>query len=135
MLESGYGFPMISIWVESIFLLFGEGGSECFVKREKMKSMENDDNADLNNQNNWLGFSLSPQMHNIGVSSHSQPSSAAEVVPTSFYHHTAPLSSYGFYYGLEAENVGLYSALPIMPLKSDGSLYGMEAVSRSQAQG
>eukprot|EP00256_Glycine_max_P034191 XP_006579961.1 AP2-like ethylene-responsive transcription factor ANT isoform X3 [Glycine max] len=99
-----------------------------------MKSMENDDNADLNNQNNWLGFSLSPQMHNIGVSSHSQPSSAAEVVPTSFYHHTAPLSSYGFYYGLEAENVGLYSALPIMPLKSDGSLYGLETLSRSQAQ-
>ncbi|KAG5102591.1 hypothetical protein JHK84_047560 [Glycine max] len=102
-----------------------------------MKSMENDDTVDLNNQNNnWLGFSLSPQMNNnnIGVSTHTQPSSAAaEVVPTSFY-HTTPLSSYGFYYGLEAENVGLYSALPIMPLKSDGSLYGMEAVSRSQAQ-
>ncbi|XP_029129650.1 AP2-like ethylene-responsive transcription factor ANT isoform X2 [Cajanus cajan] len=98
-----------------------------------MKGMENDDTVDVNNQNNWLGFSLSPQM-NIGVSSHhSQPSSAAEVVPTSFYHH-APLHNYGFYYGLEAENVGLYSALPIMPLKSDGSLYGMEALSRSQAQ-
>ncbi|KAK7263279.1 hypothetical protein RJT34_30866 [Clitoria ternatea] len=99
-----------------------------------MKSMENDDSVDLNNQNNWLGFSLSPQM-NIGVPSHTQPSSAAaaEVVPTSFY-HPASLSNYGFYYGLEAENVGLYSALPIMPLKSDGSLYGMEALSRSQAQ-
>ncbi|TKY55588.1 AP2 ethylene-responsive transcription factor ANT [Spatholobus suberectus] len=102
-----------------------------------MKSMENDDTVDVNNQNNWLGFSLSPQMNNIGVPSHphhSQPSSAAaEVVPTSFYHH-APLNNYGFYYGLEAENVGLYSALPIMPLKSDGSLYGMEALTRSQAQ-
>ncbi|WVZ23018.1 hypothetical protein V8G54_001562 [Vigna mungo] len=97
-----------------------------------MKSMENDDSVDLNNQNNWLGFSLSPQM-NVGVASHPQPSSAADVVPTSFY-HTAPLNNYGFYYGLEAENVGLYSALPIMPLKSDGSLYGMEALSRSQTQ-
>ncbi|KAK7346870.1 hypothetical protein VNO80_21393 [Phaseolus coccineus] len=97
-----------------------------------MKSMENDDSVDLNNQNNWLGFSLSPQI-NVGVPSHPQPSSAAEVVPTSFY-HTAPLNNYGFYYGLEAENVGLYSALPIMPLKSDGSLYGMEALSRSQTQ-
>ncbi|RDX89442.1 AP2-like ethylene-responsive transcription factor ANT, partial [Mucuna pruriens] len=98
-----------------------------------MKRMENDDNVDLNNQNNWLGFSLSPQMH-IGVPSHhSQPSSAAEVVPTTFY-HAAPLNNYGFYYGLEAENVGLYSALPVMPLKSDGSLYGMEALGRSQAQ-
>ncbi|KAL2322876.1 hypothetical protein Fmac_027255 [Flemingia macrophylla] len=98
-----------------------------------MKAMENDDAVDVNNQNNWLGFSLSPQM-NIGVSPHhSQSSSAAEVVPTSFY-HAAPLNNYGFYYGLEAENVGFYSALPIMPLKSDGSLYGMEALSRSQAQ-
>ncbi|ESW27793.1 hypothetical protein PHAVU_003G232600 [Phaseolus vulgaris] len=97
-----------------------------------MKSMENDDSVDLNNQNNWLGFSLSPQI-NVGVPSHPQPSSAAEVVPTSFY-HTAPLNNYGFYYGLEAENVGYYSALPIMPLKSDGSLYGMEALSRSQTQ-
>jgi len=95
--------------------------------------MENDDSVDLNNQNNWLGFSLSPQI-NVGVPSHPQPSSAAEVVPTSFY-HTAPLNNYGFYYGLEAENVGYYSALPIMPLKSDGSLYGMEALSRSQTQG
>ncbi|KAJ1383630.1 DNA-binding domain superfamily [Sesbania bispinosa] len=103
-----------------------------------MKSMENDDTVDINNQNNWLGFSLSPQM-NIGVPSHphqsQEPSSAAsEVVPASFY-HSASLNNYGFYYGLEAENVGLYSTLPIMPLKSDGSLYGMEALSRSQAQG
>ncbi|XP_061359057.1 AP2-like ethylene-responsive transcription factor ANT [Gastrolobium bilobum] len=102
-----------------------------------MKPMENDDTVDVNDQNNWLGFSLSPQM-NIGVSSHShqsQPSTAAaEVVPASFYHHPPPLNNYGYYYGLEAENVGLYSTLPIMPLKSDGSLYGMEALSKSQVQ-
>ncbi|XP_057419741.1 AP2-like ethylene-responsive transcription factor ANT isoform X2 [Lotus japonicus] len=105
-----------------------------------MKTMDNDDSVDdVNNQNNWLGFSLSPQM-NMGVSSqthhHSQPSSvSAEVLPPSFYHHAPPLSNYGFYYGLEGENVGLYSAFPVMPLKSDGSLYGMEALqSRSQQE-
>lgn len=106
-----------------------------------MKTMENDDPVDINNQNNWLGFSLSPHQMNIGLPSHPHhqphPSSAAaaEVVPASFYHHAAPLNSYGFYYGIEAENVGLYSTLPVMPLKSDGSLYGMEPLSRSQAQG
>jgi len=106
-----------------------------------MKRMENDDdNVDINNENNWLGFSLSPQMNNITHHHHhSLPSSSAtasEVVPlqASFY-HSSPLSSYCFSYGLEPENAGLYSLLPIMPLKSDGSLYEMEALSRSQTQG
>ncbi|CAK8562545.1 unnamed protein product [Lathyrus sativus] len=92
-----------------------------------MKRMENNDDAvvDINNENNWLGFSLSPQM-NVGVPS--QSSSVSEVVPfASSFYHTAPLSNYCFSYGLENENVGLYSLLPIMPLKSDGSLYEMEA--------
>ncbi|PNX81389.1 ap2-like ethylene-responsive transcription factor ant-like protein [Trifolium pratense] len=92
-----------------------------------MKSMmENDDESvDINNENNWLGFSLSPQMNN--QSQHSSSSSASEIVPlsSSFYNST-PLSNYCFSYGLEHENnVGLYSLLPIMPLKSDGSLYEM----------
>ncbi|KAH9664038.1 AP2-like ethylene-responsive transcription factor CRL5 [Citrus sinensis] len=39
---------------------------------------------------------------------------------------------YGFYYGFEGENSSLYSPLPVMPLKSDGSLCIMEALSRSQ---
>ncbi|KAI4327315.1 hypothetical protein L6164_019791 [Bauhinia variegata] len=102
-----------------------------------MKSMENDDAN--NNQNNWLGFSLSPQM-NMDVSSDphqhhdTQPSSAsAQVFPASLYHPPA-LANYGVYYGLEGENAGLYSHLPVMPLKSDGSLYVMEALSRPQAQ-
>lgn len=104
--------------------------------------MENNDDAvvDINNENNWLGFSLSPQM-NVGVPSHTHHSqssaSVSEVVPfpSSFY-HTAPLGNYCFSYGLEHENVGLYSLLPIMPLKSDGSLYEMEHhLSRSQTQG
>ncbi|KAJ1381762.1 DNA-binding domain superfamily [Sesbania bispinosa] len=94
-----------------------------------MKPIQN-----VNNQNNWLGFSLTPQI-NIGVPSQSHPSSAvaAETLPPSFYHPTL-VHNYGFYYGLEGENVGLYSALPIMPFKSDGSLYGIESLSRSQAQ-
>ncbi|CAI8609395.1 unnamed protein product [Vicia faba] len=93
-----------------------------------MKRMENNDDAvvDINNENNWLGFSLSPQM-NVGVPSHPHHSQS-EVVPfpSSFYHN-APLGNYCFSYGLEHENAGLYSLLPIMPLKSDGSLYEMES--------
>ncbi|KAI4315101.1 hypothetical protein L6164_027947 [Bauhinia variegata] len=102
-----------------------------------MKSMEHVD-AD-NNQNNWLGFSLSPQM-NMDVSSdlhqhhHTQLSSApAQPVPASFY-HPSTFANYGVYYGLEGENISLYSHLPVMPIKSDGSLYVMEALSRPQAQ-
>ncbi|AES90761.2 AP2-like ethylene-responsive transcription factor [Medicago truncatula] len=108
-----------------------------------MKRMENnDDSVDINNENNWLGFSLSPQMNNIGVSSHthhhslpSATATASEVVPlqASFY-HSSPLSNFCYSYGLEHENAGLYSLLPIMPLKSDGSLFEMEALSRSQTQ-
>ena len=106
-----------------------------------MKTVQNGDTVNVNSQNNWLGFSLSPQM-NIGVPSHAyhhhqtHPSSAAaEAVLPSFCHPTS-LHNGGFYYGLEGENDGLYnSALPIMPLKSDGSLYEVEALSRTQEQG
>lgn len=109
-----------------------------------MKSMENDDAAA--NENNWLGFSLSPHMNlDVPSDSHHQhetqvttqpPSAAAEAVPASFYHSMSmPLSNYGIYYGLEGENVGFYSHFPLMPLKSDGSLYVMEAHTRSQPQG
>lgn len=105
-----------------------------------MKPIENGDAVNVNNQNNLLGFSLSPQM-NTGVPSHPHhtlPSSAAAAeavpLPPSFYHPT-PLHNYGFYYGLEGEHVGLYSALPIMPIKSDGSTYGIEALTRSHTQG
>ncbi|XLR07221.1 hypothetical protein S83_035159 [Arachis hypogaea] len=96
-----------------------------------MKSIvENDDGGvELNNENNWLGFSLSSPHHHVDSSS---SSSAASVPPTSFYmnHHASHLSSYGFYYGIEPDNnnnnVSLYSGFPVMPLKSDGTLYGMD---------
>ncbi|KAF7828594.1 AP2-like ethylene-responsive transcription factor ANT isoform X1 [Senna tora] len=104
-------------------------------------TMENDDGG--GSENNWLGFSLSPHM-NLDVPSDSHqhettqpPSAAGEAVPASFYHSIPPLPSYGhgfYYYGLEAESVGLYSPLPVMPLKSDGSLYVMEPLSRSHSQ-
>ncbi|KAH7520335.1 hypothetical protein FEM48_Zijuj08G0133100 [Ziziphus jujuba var. spinosa] len=107
-----------------------------------MKSMNNDDG----NNNNWLGFSLSPNMkmevssdphhhhqHQTHSSSSSSTSSAAvsHCVPTDFFHS----SPYGIYYGgVEGENGGFYSPLSVMPLKSDGSLCIMEALSRSQPQ-
>ncbi|XP_020230412.1 AP2-like ethylene-responsive transcription factor ANT [Cajanus cajan] len=100
--------------------------------------MKNGDTINMiNHQNSWLGFSLSPQM-NIGLPSHphqTQLSAAAvaEIVPPNFYHQT-PLHNYGLYYGLEGEHVGMCSSLPITPLKSNPSLYGVEALSRSQAQ-
>ncbi|CAK8539606.1 unnamed protein product [Lathyrus sativus] len=85
-----------------------------------MKSIENFDSINVNNQNsNMFGVSLSPTY------------AAAEGVPTSFYYHPTPLHNYGFYYGLESEHVGLCSALPFM---ADGSIYGFEALSRSQSQ-
>lgn len=86
------------------------------------------------NNNNWLGFSLSPHMnmevpsephHHPNHQPHHQPPPAA--VPNGFF-----LSPH--LYGVEGENGGFYSQLPVMPLKSDGSLCIMEAL-RSQQQG
>lgn len=66
-------------------------------------------------------------------SHHTQPSFAiSESVPQSFYHPT-PLTNYGFYYGLQGEHIGFYSALPIMPL--NGTINGVDSLSRPQAQG
>ncbi|KAF8406174.1 hypothetical protein HHK36_008254 [Tetracentron sinense] len=104
-----------------------------------MKSMNNH-----NSNNNWLGFSLSPQM-NIETSSdphnhhhhHNQeqaPTSTA--VPTSFFLSPSHLNNSGICYGVQGENGGFYSHhLSAMPLKSDGSLCIMEALNRSQPEG
>ncbi|KAL3571441.1 hypothetical protein D5086_025345 [Populus alba] len=107
-----------------------------------MKSMNNDD--DHNNHNaNWLGFSLSPQMkmevpsganHNHQTSS---PSAAIPTaIPTGFFHSQLPQLNYGIYYGVDdqGENGGFYSPLPVLPLKSDGSLCMMDALTRTQPQ-
>ncbi|XWS45107.1 hypothetical protein CRYUN_Cryun15aG0108200 [Craigia yunnanensis] len=110
-----------------------------------MKSVSNDDNNNNNNTTNWLGFSLSPHMK-MEVSNHdphhqTQSASASvaggggvtTAVPSSFFQSPSDLN-YGLYYGVEAENGGLYSQFPVMPLKSDGSLCLMEALGRSQPQ-
>ncbi|KAJ6675972.1 AP2-LIKE ETHYLENE-RESPONSIVE TRANSCRIPTION FACTOR [Salix viminalis] len=78
-----------------------------------MKSMNNDDDSNSHNAN-WLGFSLSPQMK-------------MEI----------PQLNYGIYYGVDdqSEHGGFYSPLPVMPLKSDGSLCMMDALTRTQPQG
>ncbi|KAL1354580.1 AP2-like ethylene-responsive transcription factor ANT isoform X1 [Arachis hypogaea] len=70
--------------------------------------------VNLNNQNNILG-----------VPSHPSSSAAVEaVLPPSFC----------CYYGVEGENVGWYPPLPVLPLKSDGSLFDIEALSRTKQQ-
>ena len=107
--------------------------------------MSNDDDYNNNNTTNWLGFSLSPHMK-MEVSNQDPPhqTQSASVavagggvttaVPSSFFQSPSHLN-YGLYYGVEAENGGLYSHFPVMPLKSDGSLCLMEALGRSQPQG
>ncbi|KAJ9170529.1 hypothetical protein P3X46_018630 [Hevea brasiliensis] len=109
-----------------------------------MKSMNNDD--DNNNNGSWLGFSLSPHHMKMdvpsGPSNHhhqAQAESCSASVPTAiptslFYSQSHSHLNYGSYCGVEGENCGLYSPLPVMPLKSDGSLCMMEALTRSQPQ-
>ena len=117
-------------------------------KREKkMKTMNDNSNG---SNNNWLGFSLSshmkmevathPQHHHHQYHHHSQASPAAaaassvsNAVPTSFY-LSSHLNGSGICYGV-GESGGFHAPLSVMPLKSDGSLCIMEALSRSQSEG
>ncbi|KAF5461960.1 hypothetical protein F2P56_018016 [Juglans regia] len=107
-----------------------------------MKSMHDTNNG---SNNSWLGFSLSPHMkmevtpdpqHPQHHYHHqSQPSSAAvsSAIPTSFYLSSHFNSSAICY--VVGENGGFHSPLSVMPLKSDGSLCIMEALTRSQSEG
>ncbi|RZS04073.1 hypothetical protein BHM03_00034350 [Ensete ventricosum] len=103
----------------------------------------------MNNNSNWLGFSLSTHLnmevssephhhHNHHESHHHQTrattAGVSSGVPCSLF-LSPQLSSTGICYGGEGETGGLYSQMPVMPLKSDGSLCIMEALSRSQQQG
>ena len=117
-----------------------------------MNDSNNDgNNNNNNNHNNWLGFSLSPHMkmevtcsgphhHDHHHQYHHQPQAAAAsssaAVPTTFYLSPSNhLSNSGICYGV-GENATFHSSpLAVMPLKSDGSLCIMEALSRSQTQG
>ncbi|PSS21206.1 AP2-like ethylene-responsive transcription factor ANT [Actinidia chinensis var. chinensis] len=97
--------------------------------------------------NNWLGFSLSPQLNNTNTmevpqesqhQAHHTPSSSVSIsnpIPTSFFHSHPHFSYNEVFSGDEAENGGFYSPLTVMPLKSDGPLCIMEALNRPQPQG
>lgn len=125
-----------------------------------MKSMNDSSNTDdENNHHNWLGFSLSPHMkmeitsvnpphhhhhhhdqdqdHHHHYYHHSQQVSAASnTVPTSFYLSPSHLNSTsGICYGVGENSAFQSPPLTMMPLKSDGSLCIMEALTRSQTQG
>ncbi|KAG9440648.1 hypothetical protein H6P81_020813 [Aristolochia fimbriata] len=106
-----------------------------------MKPMNNNNSSSSNSNNNWLGFSLSPQMsmevsadphHHHHHHHHHQPQTSSSPVPTGFF--LAPHMNGSSICSYEAENAGLYSQLSVMPLKSDGSLCIMEALTRSQQE-
>ncbi|KAJ0041189.1 hypothetical protein Pint_27843 [Pistacia integerrima] len=115
-----------------------------------MKSINNDDSNNKNhnlNNNSWLGFSLSPHMkmevpqdphrlqqtQTLSGSSSSSPH-IPTAIPTNFFQPQLQPLNYSLYYGVEVDhqNTALYPPLPVMPLKSDGSLCSMEALTRSQ---
>ncbi|XP_020208544.1 AP2-like ethylene-responsive transcription factor ANT [Cajanus cajan] len=111
-----------------------------------MKSM-NDSNTDDGNNHNWLGFSLSPHMKMEVTSSssaihphhyhnyyHHPQTSACNTVPTNFYMSPSHPNTSGICYGVGDNNSAFHSPLAMMPLKSDGSLCIMEALTRSQSQ-
>ncbi|CAI9111232.1 OLC1v1011406C1 [Oldenlandia corymbosa var. corymbosa] len=114
-----------------------------------MKSLSNDNNNN-NCSQNWLGFSLSPQMNNMeeGTTDHHHPQPlhctthnnavSSSSVQLSFSHPSPHFNYSGIYCGMEGDNhaeAGFYPSLTVMPLKSDGSLCIMEAMNRSQPQG
>ncbi|EXC22410.1 AP2-like ethylene-responsive transcription factor ANT [Morus notabilis] len=103
-------------------------------------------NDQNNSNNNWLGFSLSPQMkmelsstssdlhhnpyrHQVQSTSTTTTTPSSSAVPTSFYLSPSQLTNW------VGETAGFHSPLSVMPLKSDGSLCIMEALSRSQPEG
>ncbi|XP_071704308.1 AP2-like ethylene-responsive transcription factor ANT [Rutidosis leptorrhynchoides] len=102
-----------------------------------MKSLNNNDNN--KNSNNWLGFSLSPHMNTNSTMEGSPPppNPSSSSHPTTYFNLPCHFNNYLNNYGVEGENgnSGIYSSFPIMPLKSDGSLCLMEAITRSQSQG
>lgn len=108
-----------------------------------MKSPSDDNNNGCSS--NWLGFSLSPHMkmeaaantepHHHDDYHHHQDQDQPPSAATSFYLSSPHLNTSGLCYGV-AENGAFHSPLSVMPLKSDGSLCIMEALTRSsQPQG
>lgn len=96
------------------------------------ETMNNNNNGNSNSNSNisspnWLGFSLSPhmKMKEAEHNHHHFNTSLPSAVSTSFY-----VSSSSSTY---AENDAFHSPLSVIPLKSDGSLCLMEALSTSQS--
>ncbi|GAB4849123.1 hypothetical protein Ancab_003931 [Ancistrocladus abbreviatus] len=100
-----------------------------------MKSMNNDENCGSSSHNNsgWLGFSLSPHSMNLEAASASDHphtpsnSNASTALPTTAFFNSPALLNYNtsssLYYGVQSENGTFFSpTLPVMPLKSDGSI-------------
>ncbi|XP_071693480.1 AP2-like ethylene-responsive transcription factor ANT [Rutidosis leptorrhynchoides] len=110
-----------------------------------MKSLSNnngnnENNDNKNSNNNWLGFSLSPHMNTMEASPppphhHSSSSSSSSSNPTTYFNLPYNYSNIYEVEGQNGNNNGIYSSFPIMPLKSDGSLCLMEAITRSHSQG
>ncbi|WOK99589.1 AP2-like ethylene-responsive transcription factor ANT [Canna indica] len=104
-----------------------------------MKSMNNNNNNNNNSSGgggSWLGFSLSPHLNmELPADHHNQSQSTpASAVPGSSCFFLSPqLNGSSFSYGV-GENGGFYSQLSSIPLKSNGSLCLMEALTRSQQE-
>ncbi|MCD7465573.1 hypothetical protein HAX54_001574 [Datura stramonium] len=115
--------------------------SNCSSHRSNNSSSSNNNNSAANS--NWLGFSLSPHMKMEVTSSetqhqhqhHHQFNHQSSAVAQSFYLSSSPMNvstTSALCYGV-GENNPFHSSLSVMPLKSDGSLCIMEALSRSHA--
>ncbi|KAK4390385.1 AP2-like ethylene-responsive transcription factor CRL5 [Sesamum angolense] len=111
-----------------------------------MKSMNDIENGSNTSISNWLGFSLSPHMkmeanstlsdqnHHFRHFTETPPTSA---VAANFYLQSSHLTNTtaAVCYGV-GENGNFHSPnISVMPLKSDGSLCIMEALSRSNSEG
>ncbi|KAM7278799.1 hypothetical protein ACFE04_005933 [Oxalis oulophora] len=134
-----------------------DGGSERLKRMSENNTNNNGiggSSSSNHHHHNWLGFSLSPHMkmelpstpHNHYHNQNQNTASAASVsvsnadVPiTSFYLSSSDLHNNNNNGGLcnYSENGGFHhSPLSVMPLKSDGSLCIMEALTRShQSEG
>ncbi|KAJ8762551.1 hypothetical protein K2173_007990 [Erythroxylum novogranatense] len=120
-----------------------------------MKSM---DDMNHGSNNNWLGFSLTPHMkfevsasdsqhhhhhhhqyHHHHEAHHQNPAvtsvAVSSAVPTSFYLSASHFNNPAISYGVGENGSFHHSPLSVMPLKSDGSLCIMEALTRSQSEG
>lgn len=111
--------------------------------------MNDGNNGSNSNHSSWLGFSLSPHMkmeipsdphhhHHHQFQQQAQPSATSPAVsnsvPTTFYLSSSQLNTSALCYNV-GENGGFHSPLSVMPLKSDGSLCIMEALTRSHTGG